>query len=36
LKEFEKHSASQVFDVFKELRGSMPGSQKRVIAFYPE
>jgi len=36
LKKVEKHSTGQVFDVFKELKGSLPSSQKPVIASYPE
>lgn len=35
-KKFEIHSAGQVFDVFKELNGPLPSSQKPVIASYPE
>jgi hypothetical protein len=36
LKKVEKHSIGQVFDVFKELKGSLPSSQKPVIASHPE
>jgi len=36
LKKVEKHSAGQVFDVFKEPKGSLPSSQKPVIASFPE